>query len=330
MERAGILNLDEYMGALRGVAEPTRLRLLVLCASAELTVSELTQILGQSQPRVSRHLKVMVDAGLLERFREGTWAFYRLAHTSAAAAAAAAFVDMVPAGDAGLKRDADRLAAIKSEREAAATAYFRQNAAHWDEIRRLRVDDGEIERAVLDVLGDRPAESLLDIGTGTGRMLSVLGPRVGVALGIDRSHEMLAVARANLDNDGLTNCSVRLGDMYAINAGPGSYDLVTLHLVLHYADQPGQVIAEARRVLTPGGRLLIVDFAPHELEHLRDEHAHRRLGFSDEEMSAWCRAAGLDLGRPVALPGGPITVKLWLAARPGEAAKTPKGEKERA
>lgn len=318
------------MGALRGAAEPTRLRLLVLCAAAELTVSELTQILGQSQPRVSRHLKLMVEAGLLERFREGTWAFYRLAQTGAAARAAAAFVDMAPADDAVLRRDADRLAAIKAEREAAATAYFRKNAAHWDEIRRLRVDDAEIERALLDILGDEPVERLLDIGTGTGRMLGVLGPRVGSGLGIDRSREMLAMARANLDRDRLANCSVRLGDMYAISADPMSFDLVTLHLVLHYADQPGQVIAEARRVLAPGGRLLVVDFAPHELEHLRDEHAHRRLGFSDAEMAAWCRAAGLDLAPAVALPGGPITVKLWLATRPGESARALAGTKEHA
>ncbi len=309
------MTFDEYMGALRGVAEPTRLRLLALCAAAELTVSELTQILGQSQPRVSRHLKLMVDAGLLERFREGTWAFYRLAHHGPAVAAAASFVRMAPADDAVLRRDGERLAAIKDERLAAADAYFRQNAARWDEIRRLRVDDREIERAVLDVLGDAPVDNLLDIGTGTGRMLSVLGPRVGAGLGIDRSRYMLTVARANLDRDHLANCSVRLGDMSAISAPPASFDLVTLHLVLHYADQPGQVIAEAARVLAPGGRLLIVDFAPHAVEQLRDEHAHRRLGFSDSEMSSWCAAAGLDLGEPVALPGGPITVKLWLARR---------------
>lgn len=324
------VNLDEYMGALRGAAEPTRLRLLVLCAASELTVSELTQILGQSQPRVSRHLKLMVDAGLLERFREGTWAFYRLAQGTDAARAAATFVDMVPADDPVLRRDGERLAAIRAEREAAATAYFRANAAHWDEIRRLRVDDGEVERAILETIGNEPVRTLLDIGTGTGRMLSVLGPRVQRGLGIDRSREMLAVARANLERDGLHNCSVRLGDMYGINAESGSFDLVTVHLVLHYADQPGQVVAEARRVLAPGGRLLVVDFAAHDLEHLRDEHAHRRLGFSDAEMAAWCRAAGLSLAPARALPGGPLTVKLWLATRAAEGVRGGGARLERA
>lgn len=312
------------------MAEPTRLRLLVLCATAELTVSELTQILGQSQPRVSRHLKLMVDAGLLERFREGTWAFYRLTQSGGAAQAAAACVDMVPMDDPVIRRDADRLAAIKAEREAAANAYFRANAAHWDEIRRLRVDDAEVEAAVLRVLGEAPIGAMLDIGTGTGRMLSILGGRVGRGLGIDRSREMLAVARANLEREGLANCAVRLGDMYGLNVETGAFDLVTIHLVLHYADQPARVIAEARRVLAPGGRLLVVDFAPHELEHLRAAHAHRRLGFSDEEMAGWCRAAGLTLAPSLALPGEPLTVKLWVATRQAERTRRPRNQLERA
>lgn len=283
---------------------------------AELTVSELTQILGQSQPRVSRHLKLMVDAGLLERFREGTWAFYRLANGTEVARVAAALVDMLPDEDPALARDNERLAAIKAERETAADEYFRENAQQWDEIRRMRVDDAEIERVALEILGPAPIGRMLDIGTGTGRMLTVLAPRVESALGIDRSREMLAVARANIGRAGLTNCAVRLGDMYGINAEAGAFDLVTLHLVLHYADQPAQAIAEARRVLAPGGRLLLVDFAPHDVEALRVEHAHRRLGFDDAEIAAWCRAAGLELGPARELPGGTLTVKLWLAARP--------------
>ncbi len=311
------LDLDAYLGALRAAAEPTRLRLLALCAGSELTVTELTQILGQSQPRVSRHLKLMVDAGLLERFREGTWAFYRLAPAGPQAEAARALVTMAPADDPVLRRDADRLDAIKAERRAAADAYFRENAAGWDEIRRLRVDDAEVERAVLDLLGERDVGAMLDVGTGTGRMLSVLGPRVGRAVGIDRSREMLAVARAKLEHEGLANCTVRLGDMNALNAENGAFDLVTLHLVLHYADQPGHALAEAARVLAPGGRLLVVDFAPHELEHLRAEHAHRRLGFADAEMAQWLKAAGLRPPRAAALPGDPLTVKIWLAEAPG-------------
>ncbi len=314
------MDLEAYLGALRAAAEPTRLRLLVLCAASELTVTELTQILGQSQPRVSRHLKLMVDAGLLERFREGTWAFYRLAQEGDQAAAGRALIGMVPGDDPVIRRDADRLAAIKAEREAAANAYFRRNAARWDEMRRLRVDDAEVEAAVLDLLGDRPVGTMLDIGTGTGRMLTILGPRVARGIGIDRSREMLAVARANLEGAGLANCTVRLGDMSGLNAEGGAFDLVTVHLVLHYADQPGQAIAEAARVLAPGGRLLVVDFAPHELEHLRAEHAHRRLGFSDAEIAAWFKAAGLAPGRTLALPGDPLTVKIWLADAPGVAA----------
>lgn len=300
----------------------------MLCAGSELTVTEITQILGQSQPRVSRHLKLMVDAGLLERFREGTWAFYRVAQSGPQADAARALVAMVPGDDPVIRRDADRLAAIKAEREALADAFFRRNAARWDEMRRLRVDDTEVERAVMDLLGPAEIGSLLDIGTGTGRMLSVLGRRVGHAVGIDRSREMLAVARSNLEGAGLTNCMVRLGDMHAINAEDGTFDLVTLHLVLHYADQPGQAISEAARVLAPHGRLLVVDFAPHELEHLREEHAHRRLGFADAEIDQWVRAAGLTPGEPVSLPGDALTVKIWPARGADAPARSREHESE--
>ena len=321
--RRATLDLGHYLTALRAAAEPTRLRLLALCARGELTVSELTQILGQSQPRVSRHLKLMVDAGLLERFREGTSAFYRLARDTEQAAAAMAVVAMVPRDDPVILGDGERLAATKAEREAAAAAYFRKNAARWDEIRKLHVDDGEVAAAMLAALGDRPVRSLLDIGTGTAWVLQVLGPRVGRALGIDRSREMLAVARSNLARSGLANCQVRLGDMYSLAVEGEPFDLVTIHQVLHYAERPGAVIAQAARVVAPGGRLVVVDFAPHELEHLRTGHAHRRLGFAGGEIEAWCRGAGLapTPAPAIDLPGGPLTVRIWLAERPSAAAK---------
>jgi len=308
--------LDELLTVLRTAAEPTRIRLLALCADSELAVTELTRILGQSQPRVSRHLKLMVDAGLLERFREGTWAFYRLARTGPAEAVAAKILDMIPAQDPAIARDRERLADVKAERARLAAGYFGKNAERWDEIRRLHVDDEVVESTLLELIGNGPVEGLLDIGTGTGRMLEILGPRARRAVGIDLSREMLNVARANLERAGLGNCEVRLGDMYGLAADSDQFDLVTIHQVLHYADQPGLVISEAARVLAPGGRLVVVDFAPHDLEALRSEHAHRRLGFDDDEVSGWCRAAELVPRPPVPLPGDPLTVKIWLAARP--------------
>ncbi len=310
-------SMDDYLNKLRAAAEPTRLRLLTLCAQGELTVTELTQILGQSQPRVSRHLKLMVEAGLLDRFREGTWAFYRLAQGEAAGLAHQ-LIAMMPEDDGTVALDQERLKAIKVARAQEAAAYFRKNAAQWDKIRRLYVEESEVEQVLLGLL---PASlrDLVDIGTGTGKMLEALGPKFEQAVGIDLSRDMLGIARANLETAGLRHCQVRHGDMYMLPLASQSADLATIHQVLHYADDPGQVIAEAARVLRPGGRLIVVDFAPHDLEFLRTEHAHRRLGFTDAEVQGWFRAAGLTPQAPVRLPGQPLTVVLWAADLAGQA-----------
>lgn len=308
--------MEYVLNALRAAAEPTRLRLLCLCAEAELSVTELTQILGQSQPRVSRHLKLMCEAGLLDRVREGSWALYRLARNRAGLALAERIVALVPDADAALALDRERLADIKRQRAAAAATYFDRNAADWHRIRALHVDDGEVERALLDLVPPGSARDLLDIGTGTGRMLEILGPRVERALGLDQSREMLAVARTNLERAGLRHCSVRQGDMYQLPLPTGSVDLVTIHQVLHYADQPERAIAEAARVLRPNGRLIAVDFAPHELDELRERHAHRRLGFAEREISGYARDCGLAVEPAIHLAGHPLTVSIWQARRP--------------
>lgn len=307
--------LDDLLVGLRAAAEPSRLRLLAACGQGELTVTELCRILGQSQPRVSRHLKLLCEAGLLDRFREGTWAFYRLAGDGPRAALARLLVDRVPAADPLIVGDRGRLEAIKAERAAAAARYFGANAAQWDTVRALHVDDADVETALLHVIQPSPAAHLLDIGTGTGRMLALFGPRVARAVGIDASRDMLAYARSNLERHGLQNCSVRQGDMYQLPWTDGSYDLVTIHMVLHFADRPAAAIAEAARVLKPGGRLAVIDFAPHELERLRAEHAHRRLGFAEAEVARWCQAAGLTPLPPQHLPGDPLTVTIWTAER---------------
>lgn len=312
--------MDHLLAALRAVAEPTRLRLVALCARGELTVSELTQILGQSQPRVSRHLKLLCDAGLLDRFREGSWVFYRLSQSGPAALFARRLVADCDQADPTLALDRQRLAAIKQQRADLAADYFRANAAHWHRIRSLYVDEREVEAALVAIIDRADPHDLLDIGTGTGRILEILATRLGQALGIDQSREMLAVARVNLERAGLENARVRLGDMYQLALTDASFDAVVIHQVLHYADRPAAVIAEAARVLRPGGTLVLVDFAPHGLEFLREEHAHRRLGFADAEIAEWCRAAGLDPATPHPLPGNPLTVVIWTATREPAAA----------
>jgi ubiquinone/menaquinone biosynthesis C-methylase UbiE len=313
--------MEHLLAALRAVAEPTRLRLVALCArGGELTVSELTQILGQSQPRVSRHLKLLCDAGVLDRFREGSWAFYRLSQAGPAGAFAHRLAAECDEADPALALDLQRLGAIKRQRAEAAAAYFRENAANWHRIRSLYVDELEVEAALVNIVTHGAGRDLLDIGTGTGRMLEILAPRVEQALGIDQSREMLAVARVNLEKAGLENGRVRLGDMYQLALPDASFDAVVIHQVLHYAERPAAVIAEAARVLRPDGILVLADFAPHDLEFLREEHAHRRLGFADSEIAEWCHCAGLDLAEPCKLPGDPLTVVIWTATRCSDAA----------
>jgi ArsR family transcriptional regulator len=315
--------MEELLAGLRAAAEPSRLRLLALCAHAELTVSELTQILGQSQPRVSRHLKLLCEAGLLDRCREGTWVFYRLAQRGHGAEVTRVIIDQIPEDDATLTRDLARLSDVRRARAESAAAYFRANAERWDKIRSLHVDDREVERTLLDLLPRQGIDDLLDIGTGTGRILELFADRVAHAVGIDLSREMLAVARTNLDRSGRRNCLVRQGDMYQLPLPDQSFDAAIVHQVLHYAEEPGEVIQEAARVLRPGGRLVVVDFAPHDLEDLRSEHAHRRLGFNDAEIADWCRAAGFDPAPVVALAGDPLTVNVWQATRRGAGAAGP-------
>ncbi len=311
------LPFADLNSALKAAGEATRLRVLVLLSEAELTVSDLKQILRQSQPRISRHLRLLVEAGLIERYREGSWAFFRLAERGGAADLARTLVARLDPSDPVMARDRERLAAVRAARAAAAQEYFRAHAAEWDRIRKLHVADAAVEKAIADALADRPFRALLDLGTGTGRILEIFGPKIERGLGIDLSLDMLALARARIERAGLKNCSVRQGDIYDLALPPSSFDAVIIHQVLHFLDDGARAIREAARVLEPAGRLLVVDFAPHDLEFLREEHAHRRLGFAPETVAQWMSAAGLDLVMHRSLapePGsdGKIAVSLWL------------------
>ncbi|TNE62688.1 MAG: methyltransferase domain-containing protein [Alphaproteobacteria bacterium] len=308
--------MEQLLAALRAASETTRLRILALLAKGELTVGDLVRILDQSQPRVSRHLKLMGEAGLLDRFQEGTVVFYRLADAGLGLAVNDALLPLIPEDDSDFQADLAVLADIRAERVQKAERYFRANAAEWDKIRSLYVAEAQVEAALLDLQGGKPIGRMLDIGTGTGRMLEVFAPLSEQALGIDVSREMLSVARGNLAAADLQNCQVRQGDMYNLGLPGGSQDLVLFHQVLHFADEPAAAIREAARVLAPAGQLLIADFAPHGEEFLREEQAHRRLGFADEEVAQWGKNAGLDDATIRHLDGGKLGVTIWRFEKP--------------
>jgi len=310
-------SFDNLLSALAAAGEATRLRLLALLAEAELTVSELVTILGQSQPRISRHLKLLVEAGLVERHREGAWVFFFLAPTGAMAGLGHDILARLAPQDSARIADRARLAEVRRARTEQAALYFAAHAAQWDELRALHVSEEAVEAVVRDIVGPAPLNALLDLGTGTGRMLELLAPLVDRAVGVDQSPQMLSLARVRLEKAGQRNVSLRHGDIYALPVERGSYDLVIVHQVLHYLDDPARAIREAAQMLRPSGRLLIVDFAPHAQESLREHHAHRRLGFAGEEIASLMQDAGLDFVErrdlvPNAKDGGKLIVSLWL------------------
>ena len=313
--------MDELLAMLRAAGDPTRLRLILLLREAELTVSELTQILGQSQPRVSRHLKLLCEAGLLQRFKEGSWVFYRAAGRGECAQLADLLAALAIRDPTTFAADRKRLDAVRQARQAAAAEFFRANAADWERIRSLHAPEQEVEAAILSLVETLPHGAILDGGTGTGRMLELLAPHIRQGTGIDNSPEMLAIARGRLERIHAQHCQVRLGDIHRLPFPGGKsddgFDLAIFHQVLHYLEDPQSAVVEAARVLNPRGSVLIIDFAPHDLEFCRNELAHRRLGFSEEEVRNWFEAAGLkpSVSRAIAASGsGKLTVKLWLGA----------------
>jgi ArsR family transcriptional regulator len=311
---------------LRAAGEPTRLRVLALLSQEELAVIELGGILQQSQPRVSRHLKLLTEAGLVERFPDGAWVFHRLSAAEPVRGFLEGVLALVDLDAAPFAADCASLDRVRAEREAHAAAYFARNAAQWDEIRSLHVDEAEVEAAILRAAGPGPFHRLVDLGTGAGRMLTLLGPLAEHAVGLDLSQSMLNIARGAVAKAGCdARFELRHGDIFATGLPGASADLVVIHRVLHYLADPAGALEEAARLLRPGGKLLVIDFAPHALEQLRDQHQHRRLGFSDEEMDRALAGAGLDPASPLALPPaapGGLTVKIWSATSAPQAQRS--------
>lgn len=309
---------ETHLARLRAGAEPTRLRLLLLLDRLDLTVSDLTALLDQSQPRISRHLKALVDAGLVRRLQEGAWAYFRAVDQGSARVALDGMLDPLDMDDPLIADDMAKLDAVRRGRSDRAADYFAQNADQWNAIRAIHIAEDAVEAAVLEMGLANTPRTLLDLGTGTGRMLELFGPHVERGVGIDMSRDMLALARAALERYGDRGLTVRLGDVYAdhCDVEGGNFDLIVLHQVLHFLEDPAIAMARAAEVLADNGRMVIVDFAPHSAEFLRDEHAHRRLGVSSAQVSAWGASAGLKVveTRHLPPPDGArdkLTVMLW-------------------
>lgn len=316
------LDLYSMVDMLKAVAELSRLRILALLSEGDLTVSDLTAILGQSQPRVSRHLRLLQEALVIDRYQEGAWAYFRLSEDAVRTDVVRFVIERLSSNDTLLDHDRDRLRQVKLQRQEQAAAYFSANASQWDELRLLHVSDKAVEEALLRIVGSRRFQAMLDIGTGTGSLLRLFAPLYVRGVGIDINRDMLAVARVNLDRAGITHALVRQGDVSALPVERESFDFIAIHQVLHFLDEPQVALREAARVLRPGGRLIVVDFASHDLEFLRSKHAHHRLGFSDTQIKGWLENAGLEFvmseefAHEGADAGQGLTVKLWLARNP--------------
>lgn len=317
-------SLDELVGVLKAAGEQTRLRLLALLGRGDLSVKDLTAILNQSQPRISRHLKLLFETGLVERVPEGAWVYYRLSQDPILRALVETVLTQLDDADSQMMRDREKLEAVKTANAQAAQDYFQQNAGRWDELRALHVPESAVETAILELVGAETFGSLLDLGTGTGSILALLAGHCDHGLGLDSNPPMLSVARARLDAPDYQHLHVQQGDILDLATHGNEYDLVSLHQVLHYFDDPLAAILETRHVVASRGRLLIVDFAPHEHEFLRKEHAHRRLGFSHGAMERWLDEAGFDVLAERDLETEqtnqisdrvPLTVTVWLAQR---------------
>ena len=306
--------METLLAALRASAEPTRLRILALAARGSFCVMEFVEILGQSQPRLSRHLRLLGDAGLLERVREGANVWFALPpEESDAGALVRTILARLPEDDPVLAADRRQAARVLAERARVASESFRKKGADWDEMRALDLPAAAVEQALLALLPAGGVGRLLDIGTGTGRLLEVLAPRISLGLGVDASRAMLALARARLAGAGFSHCSVRLADMYRLPLPDAGFDAVVMQMVLHYAEDPTAALAEAARVLRPDGRLVVVDLGEHANRDCLERLAHRWPGFSDARMQELLTGAGLVASESRVIEG-PLQVRVWSAA----------------
>jgi ubiquinone/menaquinone biosynthesis C-methylase UbiE len=318
--------MNDLLNIMRALADPTRLRIILLVMRLELSVGELVQILGQSQPRVSRHVRILDEAGILERRKEGSWVFMRPGPVLVNGRLDPLFAEADVTQARAMQRDLLKLEEVRTTRTDMAAAYFAAHAAEWDSLRSLHVAETEVEAAIGAILHTAPLGNVLDVGTGTGRMVELFAAQADHLVALDNSTEMLRLARAklaNLDRETAGKVEIMLGDFNALPLDNARFDTVIFHQVLHYAQHPEGVIAEAARVLAPDGRLMIVDFAAHDHEELRLVHAHARLGFADELIAKAFKENDVQVTHQATLDGGALAVKIWMGEKKSQISSAP-------
>jgi len=306
------MSLGTALTVFKAAADPTRLRLLAALAGGEATVGELQQILEQSQPRVSRHLRLLGEAGLVERFRDGQSVYYRLAANETAVALHREILRLAGPGDDLIRHDAGSLRSIQRNRRRSALAGAAGRLARGAAITIRRPDGALIADAIEEAIGDAEIADALDIGCGGGMLLRALGERAHHVTGIDKARRMRVLARARVHEAGLANCTVRDADMHALPFGDESFDVVLLDEVLAHSADLATVIREAKRVLRPSGRLLVLDHILPAARRLSD-----RAGgpLFENQVHAAMAAAGLRASAPAWFPGPAPEYALITAAQ---------------
>ncbi|MEP6341692.1 MAG: metalloregulator ArsR/SmtB family transcription factor [Maricaulaceae bacterium] len=310
--------MDSLASILKTLGHPDRLRILAILSHGDFTVSEITKVMGLSQPRVTQYINTLEAVGILERLKEGSWVFSRLRRQNAKNwAIVSAVLSQLPDDDAVLMADFRRLGEIKTARAEAANAFFAQAANDQDQLGIEYLPREDIDAELRSLLGDGPHELLVDLGTGSGRVLTVLADLFGRGIGIDNSRDMLGVARHSLNKSELTHMRVRQGDLNNTGLVGSDASVVTLHQVLHYLERPAEAIAESARLLSDHGQLIIIDFDSHDFDDFRDRFAHRHLGFSDNTIATYFKSCGLTLSqtRTVETRESYPNVKLWCGIK---------------
>ena len=315
--------MDAIATYLKTLGHPDRLRILALLSQGELTVSELVQILGLSQPRVTQYIKSLEQVGIVERMREGSWVFSRLKRGQQANSAILAATLAALAGEnALLDSDRDSLNKVRDDRSRQAEAFFASVANDLDQLGHEYLPQADIETALLSLVPGQEFSRMVDLGTGTGGMLKLFAPHIRSGVGVDDSVEMLRVARHTLSDDAYMHISIQQADLQDAPLKDGAADLVTLHQVLHFLEEPARAVNEAARLLVDDGHLLITDFALHDFDSYHEKYSHRRLGFSDQDMHQLLSDYGFELDQVRTLPAsGPTTpdVKIWHAIKTSNA-----------